>query len=178
VPSSNWLTGSTLTLQPCWLSEILDPLLDSMAGRVDEQRMNLHVSIPQDLPPVKADATALREVFGNLIDNALKYTPAEGNVWLSVEHLAQQSQQRVQISDTGPGIPAEDLERVFERAYRGVQAQTEIPGTGLGLAIARDLISQMGGTIEAHSPAVIRESVDDVGSTFSVQLAEYSNSNS
>jgi signal transduction histidine kinase len=177
VPSSNWLTGSALTLQPCWLSEILDPLLHSMAGRADEKTMHLHVSIPTDLPPVKADATALREVFGNLIDNALKYTPDGGDVWISVEHLPQQSQQRVQISDTGPGIPAEDLERVFERAYRGVQAQTAIPGTGLGLAIARDLISQMGGTIEAQSPAVIRDSIDEVGSTFSVQLTEYSDSN-
>jgi signal transduction histidine kinase len=175
VPSSNWLTGSALTLQPCWLSEILDPLLDSMAGRADEKTMHLHVSIPTDLPPVKADATALREVFGNLMDNALKYTPTGGDVWISVEHLPPQSQQRVQISDTGPGIPAEDLERVFERAYRGVQAQTEIPGTGLGLAIARDLISQMGGTIDAQSPAAIPGSREQVGSTFSVQLAEYAN---
>lgn len=178
VPSSNWLTGSALTLQPCWLSDILDPLLDSMAGRVDEQKMHLHVSMPNDLPPVKADAAALREVFGNLMDNALKYTPAEGDVWIGVEHLPQQSQQRVQISDTGPGIPAEDLERVFERAYRGVQAQTEISGTGLGLAIARDLIAQMGGTIEAQSPAVMHERTDAIGSTFSVQLREYSDSNS
>jgi signal transduction histidine kinase len=178
VPSSNWLTGSALTLQPCWLSEILGPLLHSMAGRADEKTMRLHVSIPKDLPPVKADATALREVFGNLMDNALKYTPEGGDIWVSVEHLPQQFQQRVQISDTGPGIPAEDLERVFERTYRGVQAQTDIPGTGLGLAIARDLISQMGGTIEAQSPVLMREGVDEMGSTFSVQLTEYSDSNS
>ncbi len=176
VPSSNWLTGSALTLQPCWLSEVLDPLLLSMAGRADEKMMRLHVSIPTDLPPVKADATALREVFGNLMDNALKYTPAGGDVWMCVEHLPRQSLQRVQFSDSGPGIPIEDLERVFERAYRGTHSQKGIPGSGLGLAIARDLVSQMGGTITAQSPAVIHGGSKFVGSTFSVQLAEYSKS--
>jgi signal transduction histidine kinase len=180
-PSSNWLTGSPLALQPCWLSEILHPLLDSMAGRVDEKEMDLQVSIPQDLPPVKADAIALREVFGNLIENALKYTPAGGTVWVNIEqidlsHPSQQhpSQQRVQIRDTGPGIPPEDLERIFERNYRGVQAQTDIPGTGLGLAIARDLILQMGGTLQALSPNPTDASQGKPGSTFTVQLWEYS----
>jgi signal transduction histidine kinase len=57
------------------------------------------------------------------------------------------------ISDTGPGIPLQDLEHLFERHYRGVQASTAIPGSGLGLAIAKDLIEQMQGEIEVFSPA-------------------------
>jgi signal transduction histidine kinase len=59
----------------------------------------------------------------------------------------------IAISDTGPGIPPQDLEHLFERHYRGVQAATAIPGSGLGLAIAKELIEQMQGEIEVFSPA-------------------------
>ncbi len=177
LPGANWLTGGALTLQPCWLEDILQPFLDAIAGRIDERDMHLHASIAEDLPPVDADAEALREVFGNLLDNALKYSPNGAEIWVS---LARDSDagltQQVLISDSGCGIPAQDLERVFERSYRGVQAHTEIPGTGLGLAIARDLITQMGGTIQAFSPAIVPMTLDtdNRGSTFMVQLPEYS----
>jgi signal transduction histidine kinase len=172
-PSAAWLTGGSLNLQPCWLSEILRPLLHAIAGRIDECKMQLHEEIPDDLPPVKADPTALREIFGNLIDNALKYTPAGGEIWITLKQ--RNFQQWVQVSDTGPGIPPEDLERIFERTYRGIQAQTNIPGTGLGLAIARDLATQMEGRLEAYSPALVqsKQSHDGLGSTFEVVLPEY-----
>jgi signal transduction histidine kinase len=176
LPATNWLTGgSALTLQPCWLGDVLQPLLDAIAGRIDEQAMRLHVSIPQDLPPVKADVAGLREVFGNLLDNALKYSPTGAKIWVSLERDDSSLAQRVSISDSGCGIPASDLERIFERSYRGVQAQTEIPGTGLGLAIARDLITQMGGSIRAFSPALVPGALDteNGGSTFRVVLPEY-----
>ncbi|NET51329.1 MAG: sensor histidine kinase, partial [Merismopedia sp. SIO2A8] len=65
----------------------------------------------------------------------------------NLQHIA------ITISDTGPGIPPQDLEHLFERHYRGVQASTEIPGSGLGLAIAKELIEQMHGQIEVFSPA-------------------------
>jgi signal transduction histidine kinase len=175
LPATNWLTGGggALTLQPCWLGDILQPLLDAIAGRVDERAIHLHVSIPQDLPPVKADIAGLREVFGNLLDNALKYSPTGAQIWISLERDGLSLKQQVSTSDSGCGIPASDLERIFERSYRGVQAQTEIPGTGLGLAIARDLITQMGGSIQAFSPALVPEALGTCGSTFIVQLPEY-----
>jgi signal transduction histidine kinase len=176
LPGTNWLTGGALTIQPCWLRDILQPLLDAIAGRIDERAMQLHVSIPDDLPPIKADVAGLREVFGNLLDNALKYSPARAQIWVSLERDVSSLTQRVLISDSGCGIPAPDLERIFERSYRGVQAQTEIPGTGLGLAIAHDLTTQMGGSIEAFSPALVPGAIDteNGGSTFMVQLPEYS----
>jgi signal transduction histidine kinase len=176
LPATNWLTGGgTLTLQPCWLGDIVQPLLDAIAGRIDERAMHLHVSIPEDLPPVKADVAGLREVFGNLLDNALKYSPAGAQIWVSLERNVPSLTQRVSISDSGCGIPASDLERIFERSYRGVQAQTEIPGTGLGLAIARDLMTQMGGSIQSFSPALVPGALDteNGGSTFRVELPEY-----
>lgn len=176
LPGTNWLTGGALTLQPCWLEDILQPLLDAIAGRIDERDMHLHASIAEDLRPVNADADALREVFGNLLDNALKYSPNGAEIWVSLERDTTLGSQRVLISDSGCGIPAQDLERVFERSYRGVQANTEIKGTGLGLAIARDLITQMGGTIQAFSPAIVPGTLgtDNGGSTFMVQIPEYS----
>lgn len=176
MPGSNWLIGEALTLQPCWLADILQPLLQAIAGRVDERDMQLHVSIPDECPPIKADAAALKEVFGNLLDNALKYSPTGAEIWVSLERDPSQLMQRVSISDSGCGIPAQDLERIFERSYRGVQAQTEIPGTGLGLAIARDLIAQMGGSIQAFSPALVSDRLGSVsgGSTFVVKLPEFS----
>ena len=174
---TTWLTGGALTLQPCWLSEVLQPQLQAVAGRVDEQALQLHVSIPDELPPVKADATALREVLGNLIDNAIKYTPAGGEIWISLQRRrsAEVFQQWIQVSDTGPGIPVQDLDHIFERSFRGIQAATPIPGTGLGLSIAKDLVGQMGGEIEAYSPALIRLSLtqSSPGSTFRVVLPEY-----
>jgi signal transduction histidine kinase len=176
LPGANWLTGGILTLQPCWLEDILQPLLDAIAGRIDENNMRLHVAISEDLPPVKANVEALKEVFGNLLDNALKYSPRGAEIWVSLEAQKSGLAQRVFISDSGCGIPAQDLERVFERSYRGVQAQTEIPGTGLGLAIAQNLITQMDGSIQAFSPALVSGALDrdNSGSTFMVQLPEYS----
>jgi signal transduction histidine kinase len=177
LPGANWLTGGALMLQPCWLEDILQPLLDAIAGRIDERDMHLHASVAEDLPPVNADAEALREVFSNLLDNALKYSPNGAEIWVSLaQDNALGSMQQVLISDSGCGIPAQDLERVFERSYRGVQAHTEIPGTGLGLAIARDLITQMDGKIQAFSPAIVpmTPDTDNRGSTFMVQLPEYS----
>jgi signal transduction histidine kinase len=96
---------------------------------------------------------ALTEVLSNIIDNALKYTPPGGKI------LVQCGQQKgnlqgIAISDTGPGIPPEDLEHLGERHYRGVQAKTEIPGTGLGISIAKQLIAEMQGSIEVFSPAI------------------------
>ncbi|HEY9707260.1 MAG TPA: sensor histidine kinase, partial [Oculatellaceae cyanobacterium] len=99
---------------------------------------------------------ALREVLSNLIDNALKYTPSGGQVNIRVGEKRQTAQGvmiGIAVSDTGPGIPPQDLEHLFERHYRGVQAATAIPGSGLGLAIAKELIEQMHGDIEVFSPA-------------------------
>jgi len=85
----------------------------------------------------------------NLLDNALKYTPSGED--LHPGGLEQGHLQGIAISNTGPGIPPEDLEHIFERHYRGVQSSSEIPGTGLGIAI--DLIEQMQGEIQVFSPA-------------------------
>lgn len=145
------LAGSTLAIEPCQVANVLEPLLAAAQTIAQEKELTLHYDLPAYLPDVAANPPALREVLNNLIENALKYTPAGGRVSIA----AKQSGQWVEIavSDTGVGIPIQDLPRLFERHFRGVQANTDIPGSGLGLAIARSLIRQMHGEIQVCSPA-------------------------
>ncbi|HEY9698372.1 MAG TPA: HAMP domain-containing sensor histidine kinase [Trichocoleus sp.] len=151
LPGASWVTGAMLEITPHPIEEVLDPLLTSAEAIAQDRQITLTTAIPKTLPPVLIDPKALREVLNNLIDNALKYTPAGGQVYIGVEAMPEQ--QAIVIADTGPGIPQQDLEHLFERHYRGAQATTGIPGTGLGLAIARDLIRQMQGEIQIISPA-------------------------
>jgi signal transduction histidine kinase len=160
---------SPLSLSPvanseesCFVAFVLKPLLISAEAIASERHLKLVADIPTDLPPVEVNDRALREVLSNLIDNALKYTPADRQIYIKVRYKAANGDLRlayrqfpaiaVAVSDTGSGIPPQDLEHLFERHYRGEKANTEIPGTGLGLAIARDLVRQMQGEIEVFSP--------------------------
>ncbi|WP_289501395.1 HAMP domain-containing sensor histidine kinase [Gloeocapsopsis sp. IPPAS B-1203] len=156
--------------EPCSITNILAPLLDSSNAIAQERHLNIQLDIPPNLPLISANPVALREVFSNLLDNALKYTPPGGRIYIQAGQTADNF-QGIAISDTGSGIPAQDLEHMFERHYRGVQAASQIPGTGLGLAIAKDLIEQMQGKIQVFSPAQISNSTNkNPGTTFVVWL--------
>ncbi len=182
LPSAGVISGAPLNLQPCWLLEILDPILSAIAGRIEEKQLSLAVEMAAELGAVRGDPQALNEVFSNLIDNAIKYTPMGGaiEITLRLESIPSPSinvngtdfYQVFSVSDTGPGIPPQDLERIFDSKYRGIQAASNIEGTGLGLAIARELIQKMAGTIEAFSPATspLPKIDDHPGSTFTVSL--------
>ncbi|NJM71339.1 MAG: HAMP domain-containing histidine kinase [Scytonema sp. RU_4_4] len=155
----------------CSVLDILEPLLISARVIAQERNLQLISEIPPNLPLVRANTKALREVLSNIIDNALKYTPTGGKI------LIQTGQEKahfqgIAISDNGPGIPPQDLEHLGERHYRGVQAQTEIPGTGLGLSIAKQLIEKMQGEIQVFSPALtsLTSSPDAPGTTFIIWL--------
>lgn len=150
LPGTHFLTGTALTLEPHLLSEVLEPLLEAAEAIAQDRQLELRVVIPPNLPPVQTNPKALREVLSNLIDNALKYTPPGGKVY--VWAASRQGRQSVIIADTGSGIPLADQAHIFERHYRGVQAETDIPGSGLGLAIARDLVNRMQGEIQVFSP--------------------------
>ena len=86
----------------------------------------------------------------NLLDNAVKYSPAGGNVFVKLRKEA--AHIFLEIRDTGPGIPAEEMSRIWERLYRGADAR-ETPGLGIGLSIAKAITEAHGGTIRASSPA-------------------------
>jgi signal transduction histidine kinase len=156
LPSTRFLMGSQTNLENHSIGDVLTPLLDSARAIALERQLTLQVALPEALPPVKTDVKTLREVLSNLMDNALKYTPPGGFVYVwavSPSTATLNSHVAIAIADTGPGIPADDLAHLFERHYRGVQANTTIPGSGLGLAIARDLLHQLHGEIYVYSPA-------------------------
>ena len=146
-------------LEPLVLSEVLSPLILSAQAIAQERQLECELDLPAELPPILGNAKALREVLSNLLDNALKYTPPGGKLYIRVQLnpdsqglKTPKSQVGIGISDNGPGIPPEDLEHLFERHYRGIQENSDIPGTGLGLAIAKAFIQQMQGEIQVFSP--------------------------
>jgi signal transduction histidine kinase len=161
------LPPASLQLQACSVVEILEPILANAAVVAQEKQLAFAAQIPTTTPPVLASASALREVLGNLVDNALKYT-LQGAVLVTVG--CNEQQLSIIISDSGLGIPEIDLPRLFQRSYRGVQASGNIPGTGLGLSIAKELLEQMGGQIQVASPISYDAQGVGVGSRFTVLL--------
>src|SRR5208337_1773477 len=116
---------------------------------------------PQDGPMVKTDFDQLIQVFRNLLENALKYSPQGGEI--EVFSRAQGGKVTIGVSDSGPGIPKQDQQRIFERFFRVERYRGKEAGsTGLGLAICRHIVRNHGGTIWVESP---REGMSS-GSTF------------
>ncbi|MFZ1026859.1 MAG: sensor histidine kinase [Limnoraphis robusta] len=154
-------------LEATSVQAVLEPLILSAQAIAEERQLTCITEIPPQLPLVQANSQGLREVLSNLIDNALKYTPPQGCISIRVHPPSENSKLshplRITISDTGPGIPRKDLEHLFERGYRGIQATGNIPGTGLGLAIARDLIKQMQAEIQVFSPVNLNLQLPNLG---------------
>lgn len=138
-----------LTLQPTRASALVDDALQSLTGIVMDSGVQLESSGgPDDL--VMADPDAMHQVFGNLIENALKY--AKDTKKIRVAACAQESEVQFTVQDFGPGIASEHLERIFERFYRIDKARSrESGGTGLGLAIVKHIVQAHGGRIWAES---------------------------
>jgi signal transduction histidine kinase len=134
-----------LVRQPLELSEAVDETLDAYRAQAETAGVSLATDVRDDLPPADADPTRVREILANLVSNALRYTPRGGRVSISAERDG--GVLAVRVTDTGRGIAADDLPRLFERFHRSPDS----PGTGLGLAIARDLVRAHGGDIAASS---------------------------
>jgi signal transduction histidine kinase len=169
-PKTLSLPAATLELEHLDIQEVLEPLVVSAQAIAEERQLNLTAEIPTT-PTILGNKGALREAISNLLDNALKYTPAGGEVSLRVELEAEQGRLGVMIADTGYGIPPQAQEHLFERHYRGIQASSQIPGSGLGLAIAKDLVEQMHGTIEVISPNPQTSDPELPGTIFQIWLS-------
>jgi two-component system phosphate regulon sensor histidine kinase PhoR len=138
-----------LTLQPSRASVLVKDAIDSLGGIVVDSGVKLQSGGAPDLP-VMADPDAMNQVFGNLIENALKYGKEGKRIRVGARELASEVQFTVQ--DFGPGISSEHLERIFERFYRVDKARSrESGGTGLGLAIVKHIVQAHGGRIWAES---------------------------
>ncbi len=131
------------------LTEILDRSVKSFAPRAEAAGIRL-VRQFEEIPIFAGDPDRLRQVFNNLIENALKYTPAGGQ--LTVSCFYKEGYIKVSVADTGAGISAEDLGHIFERFYQANKSRSrEVEGVGLGLAITREIVNAHGGKIEAQS---------------------------
>lgn len=114
-----------------------------------QKGLNWHQDIPANLPILQADPDRMAQALGNLIDNALKFTPTGGSI--SIHAGLEGRYLRLQVIDTGVGIPLEDQERIFDAFYRSVQPTWKAPGLGLGLAITRSIVEAHGGFITVQS---------------------------
>ena len=148
-----------LDLQELDVAQLLADVRDAFAARAGEAGIALQIEAGDDLPPLTGDPQRLGQVLGNLMANALRHTPAGGRVTLGAEALVADGVPpavRLWVADSGRGIAAEDLPRVFDRFWRGDPARSHEAGAGmgLGLAIARGLVEAHGGRIWAESDGV------------------------
>ena len=151
---------------PISLSEVVDRTVALIKPLADKKGHTVTVAMPADLPPVIGDPERLAQVLTNLLENAVKYTPANGSIHVTGHIPGDLPQRMVELSvtDTGLGIPEADRPRVFERFYRVDKARSrELGGTGLGLAIVKHIV-------EGHGGRVWVEGNQPIGSRFVVRL--------
>lgn len=169
VVNSNFLLPSQSEIQEkVNLIGILEPLVESAMTVAEEKNIILAYQSPANPIFVQGNIQAIREVLSNLIDNAIKYTPNGGQIIIELE--TKPEYQEIIIADNGYGIPLENQQFIFQRHYRGIQKEGEIPGTGLGLAIAKELIEKMNGQIKVTSPNQLGQG--KTGTTFIVMLCK------
>jgi len=143
------------------LGQVLDQVIPPLEPLATKKNLALECRVADDLPPVEADPQKMASVFTNLVNNAIKFTPDGGRITVTVETDGDSLVCRV--SDTGMGIPPDDLDKIFERFHRVHRPGKEIQGTGLGLAIVKNIV-------EMHEGAISVESQLDQGTTFTVTL--------
>jgi signal transduction histidine kinase len=135
-------------LEPFSLPELVQDVVHKFELRARQREVTLIASHDEDLPFVLGDIALIERVMDNLIENALRHTPAGGTVTVAVQRVG--GALAVQVVDTGSGIAAEDLPHIFERFYQSDRMRTH-GGSGLGLAIARRIVELHGRTISAAS---------------------------
>lgn len=161
--SSAQNTKAKLVIKPksLDLGALCQEVASQFDARLKQKSMDFVRDIPQDIPLVYADEELIRQLIGNLIDNAIKYTPQQGKISLSVLHRTNQKVQ-VSVCDTGPGIPPEKRERIFEDSFR-LQRDRDSDGYGLGLATCHQIVS-------GHYGQIWVESSPESGSCFQFTL--------
>lgn len=150
-----------LDRSPSPVQELISEALERMTAQAGRKGLQLAGEVLGDPPPVLIDGPQMTRVLLNLVQNAIRHTPADGSVTLRA--AADDDGVLVEVRDTGEGIPAADLPRIFDRFYRGDPARTREAGAGLGLAIAR-------GIVEAHGGRIWVESEPGQGTRFAFTL--------
>lgn len=146
------------------VSEVYDTIRDDMNLRASAQNRMLAVNIPTDLPTIAGDPASLSEVFGNLIDNAIKYSNEGGAINVTAGMRGELVE--IAIEDHGIGMPANVIGNLFQKFYRSHRSRETVAGTGIGLYISKAIVESHGGSISVRSE-------DGHGSTFIVSLPTF-----
>ncbi len=164
---TNLETGLTeLNPEPADVNAIVDNAMSYTSSQIREKNITLHLDLPKKIQSIYADREALQQILIHLLQNAGAVSPIEGTITLKVQTRTEDGREFVmlQVTDTGGGIPSEDIPRVFTRLYRADNVLIQGVGdTGVGLSIAKTLTEAQNGRIWVESEA-------GVGSTFSVLL--------
>jgi len=149
-----------MNFQPINLRELTEEVVANLKGVIERKELEVVVDIPFDFPQVEVDSEKIKQVLGNLLDNAIKFTPplragagfTPQNGRICIRAVDKGKDIQIEVSDTGIGIPREHLPRLFERFYRVDKARSrELGGTGLGLSIVKHIIQAHGGKIGVES---------------------------
>ncbi len=144
------IEGFRMDMKEVSIAQIIDRLASSMKMQLEEKGISISRKVPTDLGYVRGDAARLRQLFSNLLDNAIKFTPSGGSI--EVRSITDDSSVMVEVADSGIGIPSKDLPHVFERFYQSDGSPTrKFKGVGLGLAICSEIVEAHGGHIEVES---------------------------
>ncbi len=152
-----------LRMAPVDMRVLLDSIVEKFSLQAENTQISLSIESTPDLPTLVADGDRLAQVFTNLVDNALRHTPAGGQITLQIQ--STQSEMEIRVGDTGFGIPVDALPHIFERFYQADLSRPggEKHGAGLGLAIVHEIVT-------AHSGRITVRSQEGLGTTFTVQL--------
>jgi len=154
-----------LRMAPLNVNSLVQEIIARLNPVAERQKVTITTDLATDLAVVRGDGDRIRQVLVNLVHNAIKFNRPGGNVMISTR--LDKASVIVSVSDTGVGIPKEELPRVFERFYKSDKARTR-SGTGLGLAIAKHIV-------EAHGGSIWAQSEEGKGSTFGFSLPIYVN---
>jgi two-component system, OmpR family, phosphate regulon sensor histidine kinase PhoR len=149
-----------LEIAACDLKQLFHAVLADLAPAIEAKRQQVAIEVESDACSVDADPAKLHDVIRNLVENAVNYSPQEAAIHIGARR--SDGKVMIQVADSGPGIPPEDLTRVFERFYR-VDKSRSGPGTGLGLAIVKHLV-------ELHTGVATAENRSEGGAVFTVTL--------
>ena len=148
--------------QPTEVAPLVEDVVRTMRAQTEAGNQSLTEEVAPGLPLINVEPDRIRQILVNLLTNAHEYSPEGASIWVSTRTLG--AEVEISVTDNGPGIPAEQLERIFDRFTRGDAGLTQrVGGTGLGLAISKSLVELHGGSISA-------ESTVGQGSTFRVRL--------
>jgi len=150
-----------INLQMIPVVTLLERTTAAYTPQAQEQVVSLEVKTDPDNPKIEVDPDRMSQVLGNLVSNALRYTPSGG--WIELSATAAEGDVCIMVQDNGTGIPPEDLPKVFTRFYRGDKSRQQNGEAGLGLTIAKSLVEMQGGTISV-------ESVIGEGTTFTIRF--------